>query len=227
MKISNKILTGGFLLQAVLVLALVFAAVQKDNREDVVSRYFSSEPRKLAEFDRVSIRGAWDVIFEQSDVSEIIFTSEEKRVDNIILTQEGRTLKLDLKSGKNVTGRYSAVIRTPDLKDIRFDGSVNAHFQEADYESLDILVRGASNMESSALSVKEFKLRSEGLCNVNMTDAKLYNVYLLLEGMGDIDLNMTGGSLSGNIEGMATVNCFGDIGENNLKLSGLGTVNIR
>ncbi len=171
----------------------------------------------FTEFTRVDIGSAFSYEIKQSDTYSISITANDNLFDDIKVTKEGQTLKIERKVPWTLfnigSHRPKAIITMPQLHSLNSSGATNgavSRFSSTD--DLDIIVSGASSVELVKIAVGGIYFDISGASDVAGA----------LEAEG-IDLDISGAS-SIQLEGAASDIDIEASSASHLKLSGL-TVN--
>ena len=171
----------------------------------------------FTEFTRVDIGSTFSYEIEQSDSYSISITANNNLFDDIKVTKEGQTLKIEREIPWTLfdigSDRPKAVITMPQLYGLDSSGATNgavSRFSSTD--DLDIIVSGASSVELVKITAGGIYFDISGASDV-AGDLKT----------GGIDLDISGASLI-QLEGTASDIDIEASGASHLNLAGL-TVN--
>ena len=173
----------------------------------------------FTEFTHVDIGSAFSYEIKQSDTYSISITANNNLFDDIEVTKEGQTLKIEREVPEipwaifNFGPSPKVVITMPQLYGLNSSGATNgavSRFSSTD--DLDFTVSGASSVELLAISAGDVSFHVSGASDVS-GDIKA----------GDIELDVSGAS-SVQLEGSASDIEIEASGASQLKLASL-TVN--
>jgi len=236
---STIIFSGLILFLALLILSgLIFLRVSAGNYRnafDEPGRSAGETAGETARFDlsgktaSVTLQGPWQAEIRQGDETEMEITIpgsldpdliswNEKGMDLILTNRNEKahssitpTVRLTLAS---LDGLYSVAVST-----IRFEGFEG--------DRLTVSCSGAAEVMGTRSRYKDLTVNLSGAGDMDFSDVETENADIQVGGAGSISLNMTGGSLSGNLAGMGEVTYSGTVSRNSLSTTGLGTVRQR
>ena len=131
--------------------------------------------------------------------------------DNLLVTQTGSTLDLDLAVANNNVQTIDAVVRMPVLDRVDLSGVSHVTLSDFDQQELTIDVMGLSYLEGDALSISNLVVNVSGISRLDFTDINpLADAEVNLSGMSRATLNMdANASLHGNLEGNSILFYYG------------------
>lgn len=191
-----------------------------DSGEQVV------ETRDLDAVSRLHIKGVFNLILSQSEVSSMRVEGSRELTDKLQVKQSGDLLELSLEEGERGFFQKNSLtvhLSVADLREFTFEGVGNIKTEEA--ISVDnILIRGKGvgniklEIEAESLDA-EFNLVGNMVLNGSAQDATLVN-----EGIGNLDasdLVTQSMDLKSSGIGRVAVHCEGEL---SIKVDGIGTV---
>lgn len=241
MKNSTK-----FILIVLAVIAVLFAVmtviarnivndhlvIMKDQGKFEVSISGSDEGEHVekeynfSNFDEIRIRGGWDILILEDDEFRVTVDFYKTNESDYSVTEDGGVLNLSMDNMK-VSKRYhgaSATIYMPALSAVDVDGAVNMNIEGFTQETFELELSGAGSITGEACDFENFNLSSNGAINVDFDESDIFNADVYLGGAGNVQLHMTGGVLSGNMEGFGNLEYSGDVSKLDVEKDGIGSV---
>lgn len=239
MKLSNKILLGGFL--SIIGVAILFVGFMslRPGRKDVSSLDFewdsSEKEYNLIEgvdsdFSNINISGAWEVEVKAGSKYEAKFSGDEEVFNSLKVSVYNNVLDIihdeEIKVKMNAP-KARLVIVLPNLESIDFKGAGDILIKGFNNKSLEVNIEGLINVVSKNCGFKDLSLDLEGMGNVDFSDCELEDVFIKSALMGNLEFGVKNAKISGNVEGMGSVKFIGPVKENNLKTEGMVDLKLR
>ncbi len=208
------------------------------------------EFRSLEPFERVLMKGNWDVILEQGTEASIRMAAKDMRkLDKVEVTVENNQLKLTYHSDRNKEWKDHPRIKVylvyTELSDIEVEGKLvvehrstikTDHFKlnvegylkggfEVVAQSCDVDVAGYFRL-GFAGQVENFDLDIEGMGKVKASEFITENTNVKMEGMVSAYVHAKQ-ELTARVEGMAKLGYMGDPPSKNINREGLTLVSKR
>ena len=208
------------------------------------------EFRSLEPFERVLMKGNWDVILEQGTEASIRMAAKDmKKLDKVEVTVENKQLKLTYHSDRNKEWKDHPRIKVylvyTELSEIEVEGKLvvesrsaikTDHFKldiegylkggfEVLAQSCDVDVEGYFRL-GFAGQVENFDLAIEGMGKVKASEFITDNTNVKMEGMVSAYVHATQ-ELTAKVEGMAKLGYMGDPPSKNINREGLTLVSKR
>lgn len=187
----------------------------------------------FTEFTRVDIGSAFSYEIKQSDTYSISITANDNLFDDIKVTKEGQTLKIEKEVPWTLfnigSDRPKAVITMPQLYSLDSSGATNgavSHFSSTD--DLDIIVSGASSVELVKIAAGGIYFDISGASDVTGA-LETEGIDLNISGASSIQLEGAASDLDIEASGASQLNLAGlTVNNANVTLSGAsdGTVNL-
>ena len=233
MKNSTKILgTTLLVVTGLIIIGMIGTRIYLDRQISGYTDYGNVEPGddvtmdfELKDFSSLSLEGAWEVRITQSQEYAVQVEGPENLLDRVTAQQTGQTLTVrnDIKSAFDGNG-FTLNISMPDLKGIVIAGGADMRFSGFTGESLSITLAGAGKIKGLKSEYTDLNLICAGAGQMDMRGVKSIDASVNLSGAGEILLDMAGGTLGGVISGMGSVEYGGYVKEENIRVSGLGSV---
>ena len=182
----------------------------------------------LEDFNKIKIIGGWDVLVIASDDYNVSVEARESSVDEIVAEKRGNTLYLGLrhpeKIGKNNFHGASATVYMPELEAIEVDGAINMNIDDFISDRIEFSLNGAGQIIAENCKIENLLIETNGAVNVDFAESSTGNAEVNIDGAGNIMLNMTGGSLTGTLAGLANLQYSGVVGLLDVKEDGISNV---
>ena len=230
MKTSQKsllTLLGSLALMVVLaVTGTRIALSNADIPRSAVGSLYSVSPN-LNGFDKVDASGKWEIELVQGDQWKVEINLDEFEEGDIgaFVTEQELILKQRSKPWVwKISSTPTARIEMPNLSGLDVSGAAEVEIDGFTGSKLNIDASGA--VELSALSGRydDLLLDGSGAVRVNFKDLTVTNAYVDVSGATDINLSMDGGKLTGEISGAGSLDYYGQVSEQNIEISGAGSV---
>ncbi|MFC1950213.1 GIN domain-containing protein [Chloroflexota bacterium] len=163
----------------------------------------ATEGFNFSDFTHVDVGSAFEVEIAQSDSYSVSVITDDNLLDYVLVSKQGTTLKIRLKSASYISTTARAEITMPQLHDLDLSeatqGTVSGFSSGG---NIDIKVSGASSLDLIDMSVGDVKLNISGASRVN-GDIKAIDVNfdiseastVQLQGSAnDIDVDTSGAS---------------------------------
>ena len=175
----------------------------------------------------LEIEGAWDVTITNGKPA-VQLKASEKQLKNISFNQSGDRITLrqngpDLNLG-NLGHAVRVEVAMPDIQEVRLSGAGSLNINDLKAKDLKLTVQGGCSVKTEGTTIENLVLRSEGACNVDMADASITNAEVSLQGASNATINMAGGTLAGQIEGVGHLAYSGSVSSENVRTEGLAKV---
>jgi len=235
MKLSNKIIIialavilGGILYVGASARIMIGKAVKQGDiafeKADLGERV--KKAYDIDGFRELSASGIWDIKVSKGDGYQVILEAEERLIEDTIIDKRGRQIYLSMEEDMYVVGRQPIRVEiiTPELSSVSLRGGANLTLEDFTSDSFTIESEGASNVEGRNNIFKDLMLSCEGAVNIDLKDSKTVNAEVDLEGASNVVLTMDGGSLTGEIEGVGSLEYYGDVSEEDVHNKGLSNI---
>ncbi len=180
-------------------------------------------------FDELDISGGWDILVIRDDEYRITVDFYESAESGYEVKKSGEALKLGMEKAY-LSGKFhgaSATIYMPDLSTVNVDGAVNMNIEGFTEDSFSLRLNGAGSVIGEDCDIENLNLVSNGAVNIEFDDSEIENAEVYLSGAGNDELNMTGGSLEGQLEGFANLEYSGEVSRVDVDKDGMGSISRR
>lgn len=182
----------------------------------------------ISDFDSLYFENMWDVEIYGSDNYSVEIEADKALLDIIEARKNGSTLSLTYDGYIRGLPDQSEVVKVkigmPDIQKIEFTGMGNIELKNFELDSLEVRNSGASNIEAEDVQITNLNLIVNGAANADFEQIKVENCVLDISGAAKIGLNMTGGTLTGQVSGAASVNYRGKVSQQTVQVSGIGSL---
>ena len=217
MKTSNKILIITGLVVVVLVLASVIGSrilLSKytdlyDMREINLSN-IEKEHNEITEFTGLNITGDWDITLNKGDSFNISVNGRKGTKDPYKIYKKGNILFLTENTDLNLNSKLTVNITMPEIKEVYSEGGLKLNLTDFFEPELILNLTGGSWVDGFNCEFENLYLISAGAINLEFDNVLTVNAELQLAGAGNIELNMNGGSLTGNASGAMNIEYSGN-----------------
>lgn len=234
MKNSNKLLwfAVGSLFGGVLVSLVILKFAAPQRAEPVNSAMPQTRDKTpvtrvydLAYFSAVRASGQWTLRLDQGDAYAVRVEMPAYLEPGMMVTKERDVLRLKLAPGWRLEGGdLEAHITLPKLQRLRLSGVVTARLLGFDTERLKIKASGATRISGKDNRVYSLSVDGSGALAMDFLDNPVTFAEIDLAGASEISLTMAGGDLKGRISGSGKVIYDGEIRDQEVKISGSGSI---
>lgn len=228
MRTSQKTMLIAIVLLAVIMVTAIVTGIVLEGNEKTQGPPVS-EVLDLAGFDAVTMDGGvWDVMIEwDNDFHMEISYPENTRNDFDIQVRKNKLIVSGPNRLKTSMYKNTLTIRAPSLKFMELDGVSNVTISGFDEEMMEITASGMVNVSTEDSSTDILKASVEGLGNLDLRGISAVDAIVMLDGMGEIFVNMNGGVLEGRLDGMGSVRYKGSVSREEIRVDGWGTVDYK
>ncbi|MCH7412494.1 DUF2807 domain-containing protein [Belliella sp. R4-6] len=201
--------------------------------------------KSISEFNQLSLKGTFQLFLIQGDEVSLRFEGNEELVDEIVVDQKGKELKISLETkGKRnfLKNEANIFLTVTSLEKINFEGvgQIKSEGQLA-FEKLEIKGEGVGNVELD-LEVGElvtklnfvgkmdlkgaadkFHLSNEGIGSINASKFIVEDVEVISSGIGAVSVHSIG-ELSMEVNGIGSISYTGNPKVIKENVNGLGNI---
>ncbi len=223
----------GFLLVVILA-ALVFARTVAGNGRDWEKGSSESRHSRTSEYvDRdydlenfsiISVEGLWEIRVKEGAGYAVNVSYPESWEGGEVFVS-GDEIVFGYPTNRSEPDESAtAVVTMPDLTGISVGGAASVTFDGFDMAVLDIDIEGAAQLKGLNSEVENLRVYLKGVGHVDFEDLESENAEVLMDGAGGVTLNMTGGMLTGRIDGVGRISYIGEVASEKVSVDGLGKV---
>ena len=229
-KLSNKILLIAGAVP-ILFIILMLSAFKFFSSGEVNSQGSSTGvPNQITRalplegFSEISVTGVWKVNIFQGKNFLVNISATESDLDKIRAEKNGNELVLDIKEEFKHSKDYERItadITLPDLSRINImNGVATINLSGLDIDSLSVKTLGVANISGDKGSIRDLEFDNQGVLRTDLSAIQVTNANIMCNGVFTIELLMNGGRLSGNLNGIGSLNYHGDVSENDIRVNG-------
>lgn len=121
----------------------------------------------FSDFSRVEVGSAFEVKVVQSDSYSVSVTADDNLFDYILVTKQGTTLKIYLKTAQYIATTTRAEITMPQLRGLELSGATRGTVSGfSSTENVDVEVSGASSLDMVDISTGDINFNISGASRV-------------------------------------------------------------
>ncbi|MBU8870028.1 MAG: DUF2807 domain-containing protein [Gemmatimonadales bacterium] len=182
------------------------------------------ETRKMdvAEFDRVDLRGAFDVEISFGKKQELKITIDDNLWDILVVEVHRGTLDLDWDESVRPDSDCLIEIVTPSLEAIDLHGAGDIDISDFRGSSFSFNLSGAGNLTMDG-EVDDLDVRLSGAGDVNTRELRAKDVEISISGAGNAKVYASD-SINGRVSGVGNLTYYGDPENKKTRVSGLGRI---
>ena len=236
MKTKNKILLFTSIIPFILILMIILSIKKSFNEDtdpsqlnleriDTVTRSFDFHG-----FENIVLEGYWDIDIKHDDYFSVELIAPEKLLAEITVGQTGQTVHFFAK--KNSFPVLSLIkcprifITLPVMSKLNLKGIADISFSDFNNAKTSISTDGVMNVTGENCTFDQFSLNGSGVMNVSMKEVPVTNVHLDYRGIYNGTMLMNGGSLTGYLDGIGSIEVSGEISKNTLFVKESGRLKV-
>ena len=226
MKKSNRILAGSVLV--VLVTCLAFLILVRMSLNDHLSQ--NTEPSEKSEksyrmmhtrgVTSLSLKGIWHIEVYRSDDETITVTGPRDLLETLWIKQQNNFIALHMERRQHDKRRLHLKMAMPEIHRLQTRGISDGSISGFDLQSLILDFEGITSVNGTDGRTRQLTVSGKGVSNLDFKQFPAHDVSLECKGTLNIGLTMTGGELTGNIEGVGKVEYQGGISGESIRLKG-------
>ena len=228
-KHTTKILIGGLAIVALIVMATVATPYFFKDQFAITSVPSTSKSDwkelQLKNFSKIMVSGSWEVQIRQGTVYSVKVLAPVAMIDTSCVVKNDELVINKLAANVNPTPRIE--ITMPNLQSIHILGAAQVLVGDFDAENKDfnLTVEGATSFHGERLKYDSVNITCLGASSIKFTGCSLNSAAVNVSGASNVELErMTGGELTGELNGVASLRYGGNISANKIKTSGLAVV---
>lgn len=226
MKSSKKVflasLCGVFgILVVLLFMGKTYLAEQTARDEPVELEYQNYNTKKIhiSKVAHLDLKGQWQARIVQGEKADILVKGPGDLLAELTVSRRGDLVRLhSLKKSKD--RRLYLDMTAPLIRSLRVRGVAEVFISGFSLENLYITCEGVTRLKGKDGRAENLSYTAKGVTNVDLTSFPVHSANLICKGVTHIDLAMTGGELSGRVEGTGHVNYRGEAGRNSIQVQG-------
>ena len=181
----------------------------------------------LRGFHGVEVAGKWQVKLSRGDDWRVDLSYPEVLENRVKVHVLGDWLRLELESGSswNEAGLpVSADIVMPELEEVDVRGAAMLEVSGFQGRRLEIDIAGAARLEGRDGRYDELELSVAGASDVDLRGITVTDADVDLAGASKVTLTMGGGTLSGSMAGAGSIEYFGSVATESIRVAGVARV---
>lgn len=187
---------------------------------------------EVVDFDRLTLDVPADVAYERADSPFLEISAPDNVMDQIVLTQEGSSLRISFRNKIVFRGLRNFKIRlgSSSLSDLNANGATDFDCLKGfTTDDFSVMVSGAGDLKINHLKASEVRIRINGAGDLNLDDTRCASLDVNVSGAGDIDVKNLNcdGLLKVVVNGAGDAEITGKTGEADLTINGAGTINVK
>lgn len=173
------------------------------------SSKITSMEYSISGFAGIEIEGAWDVVIEKSYIYGIKIQISESDMKDLVVEKKENVLDIAINksffSFDDSTYKKTISITMPQLKYIGSSGSSRIMVKGFESEELKIRNAGSGIVIGEKSRIDKLLTYIAGSADIDFFEAEVKNANVDILGSGKLRLNMTGGDLTGTINGSSDI----------------------
>ncbi len=181
--------------------------VEKSSLDTIEENY------ALEQFNSVYAKGSWNISIKKGGSYSVHMEIPRGAKEKVEVKLDSDTLILELDSWLTTltAGTMKANISTPELKKIEVEGGSKIAFSGFEGEELELICEGAIQVVGDNNTYGELVIDTEGAVTIDLTNSTAEHARVELSGTGKAELALiSGGTLTGSIEGVGKINYSGE-----------------
>ncbi len=235
MKTTGKILI--IALAAVIIaltIVMIITKIKVNSVVDIKSAQLSKEAGILTEktysiegFTGIEVRGGWKIDIASDNSYGVKVTIPQYLENDIVIRKEGAVLHCGFQAGTTIrsgSSEMAIAITAPSIQNLRTEGGADIDLSGFTEEDFRFTSLGACSLDGEGNRFTNLFIRTEGAADIDLRNSEVYNAELNSAGAGSIKITMTGGELSGSVEGASSVVYYGEVSKNTLRAQGISSI---
>jgi hypothetical protein len=188
------------------------------------SAHAAEQVRPTPPFTAISVQGPISVTVDAGAAQSLTVRGNDKFVNGLVSEVVNGELRLRMQDKKFNTakGDQQILISMPELRAFSAEGAGEIKLNKIRGDRLDVNYRGAASMNING-TVKNFKMRAEGVGEVDAKSLIANNADVRFQGVGDVQVYAKD-RLDAVVQGMGSLRYFGKPRTVNKSAAGLGSV---
>ena len=184
-----------------------------------------------ADFRGVEVSGQWQVTIERGDDWRVSVEAPAEVIEQIRVQRQSDGDAVDLEGPwwlgqlDDDQAALQATITMPALESLDISGTSMTSFSGFDGASLSLDLSGAGRLVGTASRFDRLTLDMSGAVAIDLSDVPVTDAEVDISGAGNVQLQMAGGRLTGDLSGAANLEYSGTVSAESIDRSGL--VNVR
>ena len=185
---------------------------------------YTDKSYDLDDFRVIVVEGLWEISIRADEDYSVDVTIPDSWVGGEVFTSGDRIVFGRPVNEHNADESATAIVTMPSLDGVSVTGAASVTFDGFDSDSLDLTIEGAAQIRALNSSAEDVSVEVAGVGQVDLMDLVTVNARVILDGAGEVKLNMDGGVISGRIDGVGRVAYTGSVKETDVTIDGMGRV---
>ncbi|QYF93349.1 DUF2807 domain-containing protein [Massilia sp. PAMC28688] len=183
----------------------------------------AEQTRNVAPFSAIEVRGPVDMVVQVGKPQSIQLKGEDKFLARLQTTVVNGKLIISFpKNEENIKGDNKILLAMPALTAFHLEGAGSAELNNIQGNSVDLGFQGAGRLVANG-KVGQLKLVAQGVGDVNTKALLARQATVRFEGIGAVKVHASE-RLDANVQGMGSLNYYGNPRVVNKQVEGIGTV---
>ena len=186
-----------------------------------------SDAADMRGFDGVEVAGRWRVNVSRGDDWRVDLSYPEDLADRVTVRLRGDRLWLGFKSDipwKEPGLPVSAEIVMPELEEVEVRGAAIVEVSGFRGRRLEVDIAGAARLEGFDGRYDELELSVAGASDIDLRGIAVTDAEIDLAGASNITLTLDGGALSGSMAGAGSIEYYGSVATESVRVAGAARV---
>ncbi len=179
----------------------------------------------LANFDDISVGGAFDVEIQFGNSQHVTVTIDDNLWDNLELKVTGGRLVVDWDKSCQPDGDCRLELVVTSLKAMSISGAADINIAGFQGETFKFQLSGAADLEMNG-AVENLEIQVSGAGEIDTRDLKARHVKVRISGAGNANITASE-SLDAKVSGVGNIRYWGDPTEKKTTVSGLGNISAK
>ena len=174
--------------------------------------------------ETLRIEGSWDVVVvgtDDGDGAQLVVDGRAGDGFAEAVERDGTTVTL---TDWGIGGRRRAVLTGGGLSVVEIEGAANIRLDGGTYPDLALRIDGVGRVDAEDMVVDRLDVETDGAARVDFSAATVGDARVNIDGAALVELTMSGGTLTGTIDGAGRVRYEGTVSVQEVEIDGIGSV---
>jgi hypothetical protein len=176
----------------------------------------------LADFDEISVGGAFEVEVRFGDDQKVAVTIDDNLWDNLELEVEGGRLIINWDKSCQPDGDCRLELVVSSLEEMSISGAADVDITDFEGDRFEFRHSGAADLEMSG-EVDKLDIQVSGAGDIDTRDLQARHVKVRISGAGNANITASE-SLDAKVSGVGNISYWGDPQEKQTSVSGMGHI---
>ena len=189
-----------------------------------VTAHAEEQTRKLAQFKKISISGAMNLVVDAGKPFSVAVQGDPKFINRVTTQVVNGELRIGMNEDKtiNIRKHDRIVVSMPSLTSFEAEGAGLARLNNVQGDRLDVDYTGAGSLVING-KVRHLRIEAEGVGEVDTKALVAQEADVSFEGIGSVSIYASE-KLNADVEGMGNLTYYGNPKIVNKSVSGIGSV---